>query len=380
MKGVRFAVPHLLIGALAIGCRDKVAPAPEKAKTEKADVELSETALQAAALSMQKVESTQRQATVVAQGTVDFVPSQVARIGPSVAGRVGSIAVSVGQRVKKGTTLIVIDSVDVGRARADLVTAKSKLAQTEAELAREQKLMAGGASSERSVLAAETEKHVAESGVKAAEERLRMLGATGGQGQSSFPLVSPIDGAVLDVTARLGQPVGTTDTLVTVGETKEVWLAIDVYERDVAKVHAGDEVRVTTVAFPNRIFQGKVDFLATAVDPKRKVLEARIVLPNPDGALKPGMTASARILGGVLGDAGKSVSVPKGAVQTIDGQPFVFLEKGHGKFELRPVERGEEAEGYVQIARGLEGGETVVVDGSFILKSEVLREQMGSND
>lgn len=380
MKQTRFAFRHLVLGMLALGCHDRTPPAPEKPKGEKADVELSETALAAAALSTQKVEASTRKASVMAQGTVDFVPNQVARVGPSVAGRVGSIAVAIGQRVKKGATLLVIDSVDVGRARADLVAAKSKLTQTEAELSREQKLMAGGASSERAVLAAETEKHVAETGVRAAEDRLRMLGASSAQGQSSFPLVSPIDGAVLDVTARLGQPVGTTDTLVVVGETRDVWLSIDVYERDVSKVHVGDDVRVNTVAFPNRTFEGKVDFIATAVDPKRKVLEARIVLPNPDGALKPGMTAAARILGGALPDAGASISIPKGALQTIDGQPFVFIEKSKGKFELRPVERGDEAEGYVQIARGLSGGEMIVVDGSFILKSEVLREQMGSND
>ena len=92
------------------------------------------------------------------------------------------------------------------------------------------------------------------------------------------------------------------------------------------------------------------------------------------------MTATARILGALEGDGGTARVVPRHAVQTVDGQPFVFVEHTPGKYEMRPVERGSEIEGDVEITRGLRGDETVVVDGSFILKSEALKSQMGAND
>ena len=185
---------------------------------------------------------------------------------------------------------------------------------------------------------------------------------------------------MLEVKARLGQPVGPTDTLIVVGETSQVWLAVDIYERDLSRVHLGDDVLAKSIAYPERTFAGKVDQLASALDPERRVLEARIVLANPDGALRPGMTATAHILDALEPGAAPVISVPRGSLQTIDGQPFVFVQLAAGKFELRAVERGAELENGVEIKQGLTGDETIVTDGSFILKSEALRAQMGSND
>jgi membrane fusion protein, heavy metal efflux system len=230
-------------------------------------------------------------------------------------------------------------------------------------------------------MTARTEFDLAEVGEKAAGNRLRTLGAgTNGHGTSSMSLVSPIEGNVLEVSVRIGQPVGSTDTLIIVGDTTQLWLVADVYERDLARIHTGDEVVATSIAYPDRTFSGHVDQLATVVDPQRHVLEARIVLDNREGALRPGMTASARVLGQPDAKAGDVLSVPRSAIQSIDGQPFVFVEVGTGKYELRAVERGADLEGGVEIQHGLTGTETIVTDGSFILKSELLREQMGAND
>jgi len=262
-----------------------------------------------------------------------------------------------GQKVGKGASLVVLSSVDVGRASADLAVAKSRLDQATAELEREQGLAAQHATSERAVLAAQTNKATAEAELHATQARLSTLG--GGAAGGGLALTSPIAGTVLELKARVGQPVGPTDTLVVVGETDQVWLVVDVYERDLAKVHVGDETRVQSVAYPDRVFVGRVDQIGTQVDPERHVLEARIVLDNGDGALRPGMTASARIVGAVLaGDGGAArprSSFRAERIQAIDGQPFVFVEKSTGKYELRAIERGSEVEGEVEIPRGPDG-------------------------
>ena len=375
----RLRVPHLALAlALALlalasaACKEKPpAEATKEAKEEGVDVKLGDKALAAAHLVVGKARSVPRRATVVASGRVDFVPSRVARVGPPIAGRVGTVPVVPGQKVGKGAVLVTLESVEVGRSRADFLSAKTRLTQAKAELDRETRLVQGGASSERALLVAQAEHATAQAQLRAAEDRLATLGLGAGASGQSVALVAPIAGTVLELTARVGQPVGPTDTLVVVGETEQVWLGVDLYERDLGKVHLGDDVKVSSIAFPGRTFEGKVDQLGAVVDPERHVLEARIVLPNPDFALKPGMTASARILGAALGgpagDAGlaNAVVVPRGAIQAIDGQPFVFVEKEKGKYELR---------------RGVADGEPVVIDGAFILKSEALKSQMGAND
>lgn len=349
-------------------------------KTKGGEVELSPVALEAAHLGIGTPKRSERRSSVRAIGTLDFVPTRVARIGPSVGGRVAAVHVTTGQKVKQGAALITLDSVDAGRARADLLSSKSRLAQAELELEREKRLLTGGASSERAVNQAETERNLALTEVRAAEARLGTLGR--GSGASGIVLTTPIAGTVLEVRARLGQPVGATDTLAIVGEIDQVWLRIDLYERDFAKIHPGDEVRVTTVAYPDKVFEGRVDMVGTVVDPERRVVEARIVLANVEGALRPGMTATARVLGAALsGDAGGSVlSVPKSAIQVIDGQPFVFVEKEKGKYTLHAIERGNELESEVEVLRGVAENDKIVVEGAFILKSEALKDQMGTND
>lgn len=354
--------------------------APAAKKEADVDVSLSPKALESAKLATGKPQKVPRRSSLTVAGSVDFVPSRVARIGPQISGRVASVPVAPGQAVGRGTTVVTLDSVDIGRARADLLEAKAQMQLAEAEVAREERMLQAGASSERAQQSARTTLDLAKVNVSSAGDRLRTLGAAAGGGASSFALASPIEGKVLEVKARLGQPVGPTDTLVVVGETSQVWLSVDIYERDLAKVKPGDEVTATSVAYPDRTFTGTVDQLASVVDPARRVLEARIVLKNPDGALRPGMTATARILGVPEAGAAPVISVPRTALQTIDGQPFVFVELSGGKYQLRAVERGADLESGVEIKQGLLGDESIVTEGTFILKSEVLRAQMGSND
>ena len=270
---------------------------------------------------------------------------------------------------------------------AELLTASAQLQRAEKEVARELSLVDSRATTERELVAAKTTESVARIDVRAAEERLRAYGAgrsaSAGGGVS---LSTPIAGRVLEMNARLGQSIGPADTLFVVGDVGEVWLVADVHERFFPSVKQGDTVKVSVVALPGRTFDGRVDQIGGMVDPSTKAFRARIVLPNPDGALLPGMSATARIHHATTGAKERVVSVPRAALQSIDGLPFVFVEgpgtdgKGGRKFEMRAVERGGEAEGRVEIFRGVREGETVVGDGSFLLKSEVLREQMGKND
>jgi len=185
---------------------------------------------------------------------------------------------------------------------------------------------------------------------------------------------------VLDVNARVGQPVSPADTLFVVGEIDRVWIVLDVYERDLSKVHIGDAVHAEVLAYPQRTFEGHVDYVGGIVDPVRRAVSTRIVIDNPEMLLRPGMSVTTRILHDDASDAGVSLWVPRSAITSIDGQPFVFIEKKPGQYLLRAVLRGEDVEGDSEILKGLSVGEPVVTEGTFVLKSELLKEQMGKND
>ncbi|MFO0761370.1 MAG: efflux RND transporter periplasmic adaptor subunit [Byssovorax sp.] len=420
MRPTPFAVLLLALalaaGGPACGNKGSAQEAPEaKPKLEPGvDVELTQEAQEAARIKVAPARVATRGGALTAQGTLALSPKRVAKIGSLVDGRVSAVRVQPGDRVKVGEALASIESAAIGRARADYFQAQARLRHAEDELRRDKALVGNGAVSERTVTKSQTERDVAAFEARAASERLRAVGVdpgtSGERTGNGVSLTAPLAGVVLDARARVGEAVAPADTLFTVGDLAELWLMIEVYERDLAKVRPGEPVRVTTVAVPDRIFEGRVDHVMETIDPARRAADVRVILPNADGMLRPGMSATARI---ALGDAppaasgapaasaapapsaaplasasamagaapeGQVVIVPRGALQGIDGLMHVFVEKGERKYELRAVEIGPAYEGEVEVLRGLAAGERVVVEGSFILKSQVLREQMGSND
>lgn len=387
-------------GAGAAGCKKKEAEVEGPPAKAEAEIVLGPGLLDAAAIRTGKPRLVPKRTSVSVTGTLEFVPNRVARVGPIIEGRITQIRVDPGQRVTPGTVLAAVDSVEVGRARADYLTSQVRVEFASRERARQYNLADSGLTSGQSVLQAETQTDLAMLEKRAAAERLSAVGVRADdlnaatEGRASRPstatfLKTPLGGLVLDVNARLGQAVSASDTLFVVGEIDKVWLIVDVYERDLARVRVGNEARARVVSYPEREFRGTVDYLSGIVDPIRKAASARVVLDNPEGLLRPGMSATARLFGddrapAPLGtDAGRVsevLAVPKDAIQAIDGQPFVFIDRGGGKFDLRPVLRGEEIEGEVEITRGLSADDVVAIEGTFVLKSEALRAQMGSND
>lgn len=392
-------------GGSASGSTSSTGSADAKGKQDGVDVELTKEAYEAARLRIAPARRADRRGALVAHGTLDLSPKRVAKIGSLVDGRVTSMRVTIGDHVKAGEVLATIESVAVGRARADYYQAQARLKQAEKELLREQQLQRDGVASERVVTAAHTDRDVAAFEARAAAERLRAVGldpgAAGGAASGAVSLATPLAGVVLNAKARVGEAVAPADSLFTVGDLAELWLLVDVYERDLARVRAGDAVRVSAVAAPGRVFEGRVDHVHEAIDPARRAADVRIVLPNPDGVLRPGMSATARIAVGAEATSAPApaatgapsaaataapapdervVLVPRGAIQLIDGLAHVFVERGERKFEMRAIEAGAAYEGDVEVMRGLLADERVVVEGAFILKSQALREQMGAND
>jgi cobalt-zinc-cadmium efflux system membrane fusion protein len=315
-------------------------------------------------------------------GTVSYDQDHLALVGPLVAGRVTRLSVGVGDRVRRGQILAEIESAEVGQARADLIAAKARAAAAQLNLRRETDLADRHISSAREKEVAEAQWITESAAVRAATERLRALGlspqdiaasATGDQG-GRLPMRAPIDGVVLARTVTLGQAVERATDAFKIADTKHVWVDLDLYEKDLPRVHVGGQVEIRADAYPADIFKGRVAYVVPVVEEATRTAKVRVELPNDNGKLSFGQLVTARLVGDPSTVATAVLAVPRAAIQRVDGRPVVFVKDGQvGRFERRVVEIGVSTGDQVEIRRGVKEGEVLASDGAFLLKSELLR-------
>lgn len=306
---------------------------------------------------------------------VQLNPDRVAHISPLVEGQLLSVDVTLGDQVEAETQLARLRSVELGQARAELSRTTSLRDVTEQNRDRQRRLREEGISSERSLLEAELAYEQADAERDAARSRLRVFGLRGGSGPD-MTLESPIAGVVVERHATRGENVSPDDTLFIVADLSRVWVIGRVYEQQVAQVASGMTATLTLNAYPGRTWTGTVDFVGATLDESTRTLPIRVEIDNPDGLLRPGLFGSLRLASGQ--PTSTSVVVPLSAVQTVDNRTVVFVP-GHedGEFAAHAVTTGRENTRQVEVLEGLEPGARIVVEGAFILKSELMRGELG---
>ena len=162
-----------------------------------------------------------------------------------------------------------------------------------------------------------------------------------------------------------------------VGDLSSLWLVAHAFERDAVRVAVGAPARVTLAAFPGRPFTGRVTHVGRQVEAESRTIPVRVELANPDGSLRPGMSASAWLQVSTANE--NVVTVPVAALQRVRDQWVVFVPKSTRTFEIRNVGRGRDLQGEVEVLTGLQPGETVVVDGAFLLKAEAEKAEGGGD-
>ncbi|HWM92454.1 MAG TPA: efflux RND transporter periplasmic adaptor subunit [Thermoanaerobaculia bacterium] len=314
---------------------------------------------------------------VTALGELKVDENVYAEAGSPIHARVVLPVASPGQLVRRGQPLAELQSVEVGQARAQRTAAQAR-----AELARKTVERKRGLAEERIVSRgelqrAEAEAAEAEADLRSAEAGLEALGV--GQGRagrlSDFTLTSPISGTVLERFAVRGQSVEPSRPLFRIGDLSRLWLVVQAPERDAVRMREGSSAEVALAALPGQKLRGTVEWVGREVDAHSRTVPVRIVLANKDGRLKPGMFATAWISTGAQGE--QVVAVPATALQRMDDEWIVFLPRGEGRFEVRPVERGRDLGNEVAILSGLKPGERVVVEGAFVLRAEAEKGEGG---
>lgn len=184
---------------------------------------------------------------------------------------------------------------------------------------------------------------------------------------------SPIDGVITDRKSTAGELVTKDTQIYMISDPTDLWVLAEIKERDIAAVKIGQDASFTVLAYPEETFRGKVVLIGNRVEDQSRTVETRIEVNNADGRLKPGMFADVEIVTTVT--EGVLVISDK-ALQTNGEEVIVFVALDAMKFEKRAVKLGMEQHGRVQVLEGVKEGEKVVTDGSFILKSEMLKSEM----
>jgi cobalt-zinc-cadmium efflux system membrane fusion protein len=313
---------------------------------------------------------------VVTSGRVTFDDLKVAHVISPVTGRVVRIEAQPGQRVKKGDTLAVIESPDVGSAFSDVQKAQADLTSAEKEFKRQKELFDVHAGSQRDLEGAQGSYSKAKAELERARKKALLLRAGAADlGSQNYTLRAPIPGEVIARNVNPGTEVqgqysgGSVVELFTVGELDTVWVMADVFEMDLGRVKQGTECLVKVVAYPGRVFQGVADWVSDTLDASTRTAKVRCKLDNADRALKPEMYATAAL----SVDRQRSLALPRSAILHLGDQTMAFVELGKSpdgrmRFERRPVSVNEELGGdYLPVIRGISAGERVVTSGAILL-------------
>jgi cobalt-zinc-cadmium efflux system membrane fusion protein len=369
-----------MVTVLALmGCKDAVAEQSAVEQPPPGEVWMNADELKGAQLGEEKASIRELSNPILAAGRVAFDDLRVAHVYSPITGKIVEIKAELGSKVKKGDTLAVLDSPDLGVAQADLEKARADLVAAEHDIARQRELVALRAATAREVEQAEDAFARSRAEYNRSAKKLSLLRPSSGKGGESYVLRAPIDGAVMARSVSPGLEVqgqyngGPASELFTIGDLSTVWVMADIFEVDVPRIKNGSRVKVTTSARPDLALEGVVDWLSTSLDPQSRTLKARCVIENLEGILRPEMFAQVEI----DSEASKALAVPRDAIIHIGDQTFVFIRngsrpRGGASYERRPVVADEKVRGdVVPIKRGLTDGETVVSRGAILLTGKL---------
>lgn len=292
----------------------------------------------------------------------------------AIGGPVHEILVAPGQTVHAGQPLLTVNSPDYSAARSAYIKARQAYALADKIYTRSQDLFAHGAIAEADLQQAESSRTQAQADMQSSEDALRALGLNDPEAvvknppkmTSQIPVIAPVGGEVVERLVGPGQLLMAGATQIfTISDMSTVWVLVNVYQGDMAYVHPGDSVDITTDSYPD-VFHGKISYIAPALDPITRTLQARIVTNNPGMKLKKDMYVTATVQAGAIRDA---LTVPDAAVlRDTENQPFVYVQSGANQFARRLIKVADSQGGRTQITDGLKEGERVVADGSLFLQ------------
>ena len=305
-------------------------------------------------------------------GAVAYNNFRTTPVITQISGPVSRIVVVPGQHVKQGEPMLYVSSPDYSQLRTNYLKAKEAYALSQKAYARALDLYQHKAIAEQALEQAESAEVQAGGDLASAQAALKVLGITDPdelvKAPPTFevPLKAPIGGEVVEQDVSVGQLIqpGSTQCFM-LSDTSTVWVVVNVYQKDLPYVRVGDPVEIQTETYP-QIFHGRISYVAAALDPNTRTLQARIETGNPGEKLKKDMYVVAMVNAGKISNA---IALPDAAVlRDAENQPYVYAAVAANQFGRRPVTLGESLNGQTEIASGVKAGDRVIGNGSLFLQ------------
>src|ERR1044071_1535732 len=389
---MRRSAMMMILAALTGACRGGAQPASESRTTAAArtEVVLSSAAQQEGQIGTQRAKTATEPQMLRVSGRIALADNRTWRVGIRTDGLVVAVYIGVGDYVRQGQVLARYHADEVRDSRAKYHAAQAELARAQAGAALAQRnleragtLLELKAASQQQVDQARQDAVAAQTEVRSAEtevDRLKDLleddlrvpaePKPGDETADQVPIVAPASGFILEKNITLGKAIDTMDDTFIIGDLSQVWMLASVRQDQLGSLRVGQTVRVTVAGVAGQQFEGRIANLGQALDPQTRTMQVRIVLSNSANQLRPEMLATAEI---PAGPPRETVLVPSEALQQVAGQDVVFVRTAPDRFAVRPVQVAETHNGETPIVQGLKGGEQVVVKGSFVLKSQLLK-------
>ncbi|MCK9419157.1 MAG: efflux RND transporter periplasmic adaptor subunit [Nitrospirae bacterium] len=315
-------------------------------------------------------------AEIIAPVVIRYDATRVAQVTARAPGMVRGVSADIGSWVSAGSVLAVIESAAVSSDQSRLTAARSRMQTAEASYRREAELEKKGISSRKEVQAAQQSLDEATAELESLQASLRGVGATTGN-NGRYSVTAPISGVITQRTVSLDRYVESQTPLFEIVDTSSMWAEIALPEAELGTVKTGTGVVIIMDGLAGREFRGAIAHIAPLIDPQTRTATARVRLANPEGLLRANMYGQARIS---VGDSRSSSAVPRDAIQRAKSVKLVFVRLAPNEYEARRVQvaSGSSNGDLVEIASGVEVGEEIVVAGSFLLKTETLKDSIGA--
>ncbi len=290
-------------------------------------------------------------------GKIEADEDKWVKVYPVVGGVVEEMKVNLGDYVTRGQTLAVVRSSEIADYQSQLTTAQATVKTAEKSLASAKEMLAGGLATDKDVVAAESDLEKAKADLKRMQQTTGIFGV---QANSVQTLKAPISGYVIEknVTDKMQYKVDGNQPFFVIANLEEVWVMANVFESDIAKIKTGYDADIRLIAYPDKVFTGKVDRIFSILDPQSRVMKVRITIPNKEHLVKPEMFARINI----KYDDGLSrmTAIPARAIIFDKDKNFVMVYKDKCHIETREVDIYETSGDTAYIRSGLKEGEKII--------------------
>jgi cobalt-zinc-cadmium efflux system membrane fusion protein len=351
---------------------------------EEVVIELSDAQIKQIGIKVEVAKKGKVQVSVSLPGEVTVNSDRMAHIVPRVSGFVLEVKKKLGDNVKAGEVMAIIQSRELADAKGAYLAAIERLDLAKSIFEREEKLREKKISSEQEYLDAKKVYAEGRIEMRSAEQKLRALGFSeeylaGLTSESEkvltrFEITAPFDGIIIEKHITLGEVVSNQTGVFIVADLSTVWVDIQVYQKYLTQVKKGQGVSIAATDGSQRI-ESIISYVGSFVGSKSRTALARVVLNNKDGRFPPGIFITAKV---AVDSSSAGVVISKEAIQTIEGKKCVFVKDEHG-FEVRFVTTGKSDAKNVAIASGLKAGENYVSSGAFDLKAKVVTSTLDSH-